>query len=108
MSAGAEVSNTDPLAPIGARVALHGSSFEPREQDQPSPVGLRPWGLRRARPAGPGRTLPAWSYDPVSQMAVDGAGVPLVDSDVAGDPSADTTASVDGEDPPSSEDWLND
>jgi hypothetical protein len=38
-------------------------------------------------------------------MAVDSSGRPLVDS---GDPTADTTQIVDGEDGPSSEDWDND
>jgi hypothetical protein len=71
---------TDPLAPVSGQFALAGST---RVVDgEPSPTGLRPWGLRRARPA---------------------RGVPL-----AGEPTALTTSSVDGEDPPSSEDWIND
>jgi putative ATP-grasp target RiPP len=97
----------DPLAPVSAQLALNGSTFTERRDDQASPVGVRPWGLRRARPAtGPGRVLPAWRYDEQEQMAVEiGSGLPLI---VAGDPSADTTSTTDGEDPPSSEDWDND
>lgn len=80
----------------------------PTGVDEPSPLGLRPWGLRRAQAVGPGRLLPAWTYDHVSQLAVtaDG-GRPLIDI-VCGDPSADTTSTTDGEDGPSAEDWNND
>ncbi|MGH8966828.1 MAG: putative ATP-grasp-modified RiPP, partial [Actinomycetes bacterium] len=96
----------DPLAPVSGQLALHGSTFTERREDEPSPVGVRPWGLRRARPAtGPGRVLPAWRYDEREQVAVEiASGLPLI---VAGDPSADTTSTTDGEDPPSSEDWDN-
>ncbi|MGI9002364.1 MAG: putative ATP-grasp-modified RiPP [Pseudonocardia sp.] len=88
---------------------LDGSTFDERRDDQPSRVGVRPWGLRRARPAGLGRTLPVWRYDEHEQKAVEvETGLPLVDLRVAGDPSADTTSTVDGEDAPSSEDWDND
>ncbi|GGP38933.1 putative ATP-grasp-modified RiPP [Saccharothrix coeruleofusca] len=97
-----------PLAPVSARFALSGSSFEPRPDDTPSPDGVRPWGLRRALPVSTGRVLPRWSYDPAQQKAVNEAGVPLIGSSRAGDPTANTTASTDGEDPPSSEDWIND
>jgi putative ATP-grasp target RiPP len=44
-------------------------------------------------------------YDHEQQVAVDVNGAPLISM---GDPSADTTSTVDGEDPPSSEDWNND
>lgn len=94
----------DPLAPVSARIALAGSRFTAQPQDIASPVGLRPWGLRRVRPARSGVALPAWTYDPDRQVAVGAAGTPLV----AGEPTAVTTSSVDGEDPPSSEDWIND
>lgn len=94
----------DPLAPASARLPLSGSRFTEQPEDAASPVGLRPWGLRRVRPASPGVALPAWSYDRNRQVAVNAVGTPLV----AGEPTAVTTASVDGEDPPSSEDWIND
>lgn len=73
---------TDPLAPIGGQFALAGSTSGGNADDVPSDAEIRPWGLRRARPARP---------------AV-----------VRGEPTALTTSSVDGEDPPSSEDWIND
>lgn len=96
----------DPLAPVSAQVALHGSTFIDRRQDEPSPVGVRPWGLRRARPAGRGNTIPAWRYDEAEQIAVDvESGLPLI---AAKPPTATTTSATDGEDPPSAEDWNND
>lgn len=96
----------DPLAPVSAQLALNGSAFTERRADQPSAVGVRPWGLRRARPAGPGREIPAWRYDEQTQMAVEtGSGLPLILTD---GPTASTTSSTDGEDGPSSEDWNND
>ncbi|WP_410659566.1 putative ATP-grasp-modified RiPP [Amycolatopsis sp. lyj-112] len=103
-----EVAAADPFAPFSAQFALDGSSFTAQRDDVPSPDGMRPWGLRRARPAGPGRVLPPWSYDPGQQKAVDATGCPVIESPVMGDPSADTTSTVDGEDGPSSEDWDND
>jgi putative ATP-grasp target RiPP len=107
MTVTAEHLTDDPLAPVSTQVALDGSTFTDRRDDQPSPVGVRPWGLRRARPAaGPGRLLPPWRYDVERQMAVEvESGLPLI---VTGDPSADTTSTTDGEDGPSSEDWDND
>jgi putative ATP-grasp target RiPP len=107
MSVTIEQFAADPLAPVSAQLALNGSTFTERRADQPSPVGARPWGLRRARPAtGPGRVLPTWRYDEREQMAVEiASGLPLI---VTGDPSADTTETTDGEDGPSSEDWNND
>lgn len=72
---------TDPFAPVSGRFALAGSSRVPNV-DEPSPAGVRPWGLRRACPAR--------------------------SAAMSGDPTALTTSSVDGEDPPSSEDWIND
>ncbi len=41
------------------------------------------------------------------QLATDPDGVPVLDV-AAGPPTAPTTPGVDGEDPPSSEDWIND
>jgi putative ATP-grasp target RiPP len=97
----------DPFAPAGSRFALVGSSGAPSGLDEPSAVGVRPWGLRRARPASAGRKVPAWSYCAERQLAVDSVGRPLIDM-VGGDPSAETTSTTDGEDGPSSEDWNND
>ncbi len=98
----------NPLAPVSTQFALAGSSFTPRSGDTASAVGVRPWGLRRARPAGAGKVVPAWTYDQARRMAVGSDGRPLIESPGAGDPTAVTTSSVDGEDPPSSEDWIND
>jgi putative ATP-grasp target RiPP len=96
----------DPLAPASAQLALHGATFTERRQDQPSPTGVRPWGLRRARPAGNGTIIPAWRYDRDEQIAVEvESGLPLI---AAKPPTANTTQSTDGEDPPSAEDWNND
>jgi putative ATP-grasp target RiPP len=103
-----ELPDADPLASVSGQFALKGSTFTPRSGDMPSPDGVRPWGLRRATPAGAGRVLPKWDYDAVQQKAVDLLGVPLIESPQMVDPSADTTSTVDGEDPPSSEDWNND
>lgn len=103
-----ELLNADPLASASAQFALSGSSFEQRAGDVASRDGVRPWGLRRAFPARTGRVLPEWTYDADQQKAVDAFGVPLVDSPRMGPPTAHTTASVDGQDPPSSEDWIND
>ncbi|GAA1272865.1 hypothetical protein GCM10009609_39950 [Pseudonocardia aurantiaca] len=97
----------DLLAPTNSRFPLAGSTLVPSGVDAPSPIGLRPWCLRRARPAGPGRVVPSWMYDHDRQLAVDATGCPLIDT-VWGDPSASTTSSTDGEDGPSSEDWDND
>ena len=109
ITAGSETA-ADPFTAPGPRFVLAGATRSAREGDTPdgpSEVGVRPWGLRRARPAGPGRSVPAWSYDDALQLAVDAAGCPLIDT-VRGDPSASTTTSTDGEDGPSSEDWDND
>jgi hypothetical protein len=53
-----------------------------------------------------GRWL-SWGYDYQRQLATDPDGVALLDL-AAGPPTAPTTQTVDGEDPPSSEDWDND
>lgn len=54
--------------------------------------------------AGSWRT---WRYDHQRQLGTDADGVPLLDI-TAGPPTAPTTQRVDGEDPPSSEDWVTD
>lgn len=98
----------DPFAPMGSRFALAGSSFVPDGCDEPSAVGLRPWGLRRARPTKPGRVMPRWIYDDERQLAVAVDNGRAVIDIVCGDPTANTTSATDGEDGPSSEDWDND
>lgn len=103
----AEVTEADPFAPVSTQFALDGTSLT-RRDGVASPEGVRPWGLRRARLAGSGRVLPSWTYDEQQQKAVDSTGRPLIELPVAGDPSADTTSTTDGEDGPSSEDWDND
>lgn len=96
----------DPLASVGGQFALRGSTTTP-PADEPS--SLRPWGLHHAEPTRGGTRIPAWSYDETRQMAVDIDGRPLIDTQMAkGQPTANTTTRVDGEDPPSSEDWHND
>lgn len=78
--------------------------------DLPSSDDVRPWNLRRM-----GSLLKVsgrWSsvsYDHDQQVSVDASGTALIDlTPVAGPPTAPTTQTVDGEDPPSSEDWIND
>ena len=75
----------DPLASGSGQFPLGAPAGAPPAEDTPSPVGLRPWGLR---------SLVDASHGPAR------AG--------RGDPTANTTSTVDGEDPPSSEDWKND
>ncbi len=98
----------DPLAPAGAQFPLARPETASPSWDEPSPVGVRPWGLRRMGPvlAPSGRWL-AWGYDHDRQCATDTGGVAVLDV-AAGPPTAPTTPGVDGEDPPSSEDWIND
>lgn len=54
----AGVPDADPFAPVSAQFALAGASFTNRRNDVASRDGVRPWGLRRALPAGAGRVLP--------------------------------------------------
>ena len=42
----------DPLAPAGAQFPLARPETAPPSWDEPSPVGVRPWGLRRMGPVG--------------------------------------------------------
>jgi putative ATP-grasp target RiPP len=73
----------------------------------PSSVGIRPWGLRHLTAATTDdlTVLSGVRYDHDKQLAVDPSGTPLI---TMGPPTAQTTSTVDGEDPPSSEDWHND
>jgi len=97
----------DPLVTASAQFSLGRST--PSGADESVITLARPWGLRALVPAVAGPELPAIRYDHVSQVAVvdDGTGRAFVDI-VGGPPTAPTTASTDGEDPPSSEDWKND
>jgi putative ATP-grasp target RiPP len=98
----------DPLAPAGEQFPLARPDTAPPSTDAPSAAGARPWGLRRMgpvlQPAGQGL---AWGYGHERQLATGPDGVALLDL-TAGPPTAPTTQTVDGEDPPSSEDWIND
>ena len=98
----------DPVASLSGRFPLGSPAGAPASADVPSPVGLRPWGLRiltDARPAT--RTATAIQYDPVRQLGIGPDGT-VAARNLGGPPTANTTSSVDGEDPPSSEDWNND
>lgn len=97
----------DPLAPVGAQFPLGHPDTAPPSRDEPSPAGVRPWGLRRMGPVmTPSRGL-TWSYNHERQLATGPDDVAVLDL-AAGPPTAPTTQTVDGEDPPSSEDWIND
>lgn len=98
----------DPLASASGQFALAAPTDTPASEDVPSPVGLRPWGLRTltvARSAVEEQSSSPARYDHERQVAVGQSGQPLI---TMGDPTADTTSTVDGEDGPSSEDWHND
>ncbi|MBV9143397.1 MAG: putative ATP-grasp-modified RiPP [Pseudonocardiales bacterium] len=99
----------EPIASPSGRFALARPAGSPA-LDQPSPDGLRPWGLRRMGPAAlPVGRLAQWRYDPIQQVSLGPDGTPLATGvSAAGPPTAPTTSTVDGEDPPSSEDWIND
>lgn len=114
----------DPLASPSGRFALARPAGLPAP-DQPSSKELRPWGLRRMGPVAlPADRLAGYRYDPVQQVSLGADGTPLAigalaggnanttstigGALVAGPPTAPTTSTVDGEDPPSSEDWIND
>lgn len=97
----------DPLAPCGEQFPLTRPDTAPTSWDEPSPAGVRPWGLRRMGPVTPTGQGVAWGYDHERQLATGLDGTALLDL-TAGPPTAPTTQNVDGEDPPSSEDWVND
>lgn len=101
------MSTSDPLAPVSGQFALTGTRSTGTD-DTPSALTIRPWGLRRAEAARAGLQLPPWRYDQERQLAVTvNNAQPLTELPVSG-PTANTTASTDGEDPPSAEDWIND
>ena len=75
MSVTVEKFRGDPFAPVSAQIALHGSTFTERREDEPSPVGVRrggcaglsPPGLEQSSPHGGttnrNRSLSAWPPD---------------------------------------------
>lgn len=99
----------EPVASVSSRFALCRGQG-PTVTTEPA---VRPWGLRGLEPAQPHQPLPASIFDPVRQVSVlvDDNGVPIVGDGAEAKPkppTAPTTSRVDGEDPPSSEDWRND
>lgn len=98
-----------PLATTSGQFALTGHNSGPVSSAVPSRVGVRPWGLRQlVVPALPAAVAAVTSYCPERQVRVNADGCPLLDVPTMADPTANTTSSTDGEDPPSSEDWTND
>lgn len=69
----------DPLASASGQFPLAAPSGTPASQESPSPVGLRPWGLRTlafsGRQADDG-SLTVARYDHDQQVAVDAFGTP--------------------------------
>lgn len=98
----------DPIVSGSSVFSLAPPDCVPPSTDVPSQVGVRPWGLRRA-----GQVLAVrgkWDgvrFDHELQLAVTADGTALIEV-TSGPPTAPTTPPVDGEDPPSSEDWVND
>ncbi|WP_370948321.1 hypothetical protein AB5J62_12225 [Amycolatopsis sp. cg5] len=74
----------DPLAAHSAQFPLSRGSITSGPTEEPSPTGIRPWGLLRMSPM------------PVSSVAG------------RGDPTAETTGSMDGSEGDPSEDYHND
>ncbi len=75
--------------------------------DLPSPVGVRPWGLRGMRCGVVAeRVVPEFVYSHEQQVAVDEDGRPLILTGMA-DPSAESVTDGDG-DEGRSEDWTYD
>ncbi|MGH8922926.1 MAG: putative ATP-grasp-modified RiPP, partial [Actinomycetes bacterium] len=86
---------TEPIASPSGRFALARPAGQPAP-DQPSPNGLRPWGLRRMGPVTlPTGRLAQWHYDPARQVSLDRDGTPLATEPAAG--SANTTGSTGSE-----------
>jgi hypothetical protein len=93
-----------PVASVSGQFALCRPTVDIPVAEVPVEMDVRPRGLRAMTAARPiDSRLPAFRYDHhVGQVAVldDGSGRWLVDA-VAGPPTAPTTQTVDGEDPPS-------
>ncbi len=95
----------EPLAGDSAQFPLSRGSVASGPDQAPSPVGVRPWGLRRMAPIPFQGPSPVGDYDPVRQIRVDGEGRPLIEM---GPPTAPTTGSTDGSEGDPSEDYNND
>jgi hypothetical protein len=100
---------SDPVASVSGQFPLARPKSTPPQGDEPSELGVRPWALTHLRSANGTGSSVLGAYSHELQVMITADGSPVVDSGLrAGDPSADTTATVDGEDGPSSEDWDND
>jgi putative ATP-grasp target RiPP len=96
----------DPMVPHSPRFPLSRGGVTSEPNEEPSPAGIRPWGLRRMAPVEfTGTPTPANTYDPVRQIRVDLEGRPLMEM---GPPTADKTGSMDGSEGDPSEDFNND
>jgi putative ATP-grasp target RiPP len=96
----------EPLASDSAQFPLARPMRTPDAVAPPSPVGLRPWGLRSmALLPDTGKRISEWHYDHGRQVAVDYDGVPL--NELRMDPSANKVTNNDGDEGPS-EDFTYD
>lgn len=97
----------DPVASSSEQFGLSRSRHDPSCWDLPSPVGVRPWGLRgMRRGAVTACPVPEFVYSHELQVAVDKDGRALILIGIA-DPSADSVSDEDG-DEGRSEDWKYD
>jgi putative ATP-grasp target RiPP len=103
----ATASVDDPVASGSEQFGLSRPPHDPPCWDVPSPVGVRPWGLREMRRgAVSGRPVPEFSYSHEQQVAVDECGRALILTGMA-DPTAHSVTDGDG-DEGRSEDWVYD
>ena len=87
----------DPVASGSEQFGLSRPPRAPQCRDVPSPVGVRPWGLRGMRcGALPGRPVPEFSYSHEQQVAVDERGRALILTGMA-DPTAHSVTDGDGD-----------
>lgn len=97
----------DPVASASEQFGLSRPRHGPPGPDLPSPVGVRPWGLRAMRcGAVVGRAMPDFVYSHQQQVAVNADGRPLILTGMA-EPTADSVTDGDG-DEGRSEDWTYD
>ncbi|MGH3796292.1 MAG: hypothetical protein ACRDSP_15525 [Pseudonocardiaceae bacterium] len=98
---------TDPVASGSEQFGLCQPRHAPPCHDVPSPVGVRPWGLRgMRRGAVTGHAAPKFTCSHEQQVAVDEQGQPLIITGMV-DPSAESVTDGDG-DEGRSEDWTYD
>lgn len=96
----------DPMASDSAQFPLARPMATPDAQDEPSPQGVRPWGLLGMQPfPNRGTIITEWSYDHEAQVAVDAKGRPL--NELRMDPTANKVTNNDGDEGPS-EDFTYD